>query len=138
MENDKPEEEKMSLISHLEELKSRLIRVLIAVGIGFVVCYLFKEWSFRVITKPLVAAMPAQNSLIFTGLPEAFFIHMLFMAEDDYRRVLGSKGYVTSPDLFGKSGVRQNEAVQNNENQSLFHKVIPPGIEYLIQLGFFG
>ena len=76
MENDKPEEEKMSLISHLEELKTRLIRVLIAVGIGFVVCYLFKEWSFRVITKPLVAAMPAQNSLIFTGLPEAFFIHM--------------------------------------------------------------
>ncbi|MBA4421790.1 MAG: twin-arginine translocase subunit TatC [Syntrophus sp. (in: bacteria)] len=66
----------MSLISHLEELKTRLIRVLIVVGIGFGVCYLFKEWSFRVITKPLVDAMPAQSTLIFTGLPEAFFIHM--------------------------------------------------------------
>ena len=77
MENDTPEEEeKMSLISHLEELKTRLIRVLIVVGIGFGVCYLFKEWSFRVITKPLVDAMPAKSSLIFTGLPEAFFIHM--------------------------------------------------------------
>lgn len=66
----------MSLTSHLEELKTRLIRVLIVVGIGFGVCYLFKEWSFRVITRPLVDAMPAQSSLIFTGLPEAFFIHM--------------------------------------------------------------
>ena len=76
MKNDTHEEEKMSLTSHLEELKMRLIRVLIAVGIGFGVCYMFKEWSSGVITKPLVDAMPAQSSLIFTGLPEAFFIHM--------------------------------------------------------------
>ncbi len=76
MENDKPEEEKMSLVSHLEELKTRLIRILIVVGVGFVVCYLFKDWSFRIITKPLVDAMPAHSSMIFTGLPEAFFIHM--------------------------------------------------------------
>ena len=76
MENDKPEEEKMSLVSHLEELKTRLIRIFIVVGIGFGVCYLFKEWSFRVITRPLVDVMPAQSSMIFTGLPEAFFIHM--------------------------------------------------------------
>ncbi len=76
MENDAPEEEKMSLTSHLEELKVRLIRILIAIGIGFGVCYLFKDWSFRVITKPLVDAMPAHSTMIFTGLPEAFFIHM--------------------------------------------------------------
>jgi sec-independent protein translocase protein TatC len=76
MENEKHEEEKMPLTSHLEELKTRLIRILIVVGIGFGVCYLFKDWSFRVITKPLVDAMPAQSSMIFTGLPEAFFIHM--------------------------------------------------------------
>jgi len=76
MENDTPEEEKMSLVSHLEELKMRLVRILIVVGLGFGVCYLFKEWSFRVITKPLVDAMPAHSSMIFTGLPEAFFIHM--------------------------------------------------------------
>jgi sec-independent protein translocase protein TatC len=76
MKNNTREEEKMSLTSHLEELKTRLIRVLIVVGSGFGVCYMFKEWSFRVITKPLVDVMPAQSSLIFTGLPEAFFIHM--------------------------------------------------------------
>jgi len=76
MENEKSEEERMPLTSHLEELKTRLIRMLIVVGVGFGVCYAFKDWSFRVITKPLVDAMPAQSSMIFTGLPEAFFIHM--------------------------------------------------------------
>ncbi len=66
----------MPLTSHLEELKKRLIRILIVVGVGFGACYTFKDWSFRLITKPLVEAMPAQSSMIFTGLPEAFFIHM--------------------------------------------------------------
>jgi sec-independent protein translocase protein TatC len=76
MENETPEDDKMPLTSHLEELKTRLIRILVVVGIGFGVCYLFKDWSFRVITQPLVDAMPAQSTMIFTGLPEAFFIHM--------------------------------------------------------------
>ncbi len=76
MKNETIEESPMPLTAHLEELKTRLIRVLIVVGIGFGVCYLFKDWSFRVITKPLVDAMPAQSTMIFTGLPEAFFIHM--------------------------------------------------------------
>jgi sec-independent protein translocase protein TatC len=76
MAKDKPEDEKLPLTSHLEELKTRLIRILIVLGIGFGVCYLFKDWSFRVITRPLIQALPAQSSMIFTGLPEAFFIHM--------------------------------------------------------------
>jgi sec-independent protein translocase protein TatC len=76
MAKETPEEEKLPLTSHLEELKTRLIRILIVLGVGFGVCYLFKDWSFQVITRPLVQALPAQSSLIFTGLPEAFFIHM--------------------------------------------------------------
>ena len=76
MDNGPTEEEKMPLTSHLEELKTRLTRILVVVGIGFGFCYLFKDWSFRVITRPLVDAMPAHSSMIFTGLPEAFFIHM--------------------------------------------------------------
>jgi sec-independent protein translocase protein TatC len=76
MEEEKSDEEKLPLTSHLEELKARTIRILIAIGIGFGVCYLFREWSFKVITRPLIAALPEHSSMIFTGLPEAFFIHM--------------------------------------------------------------
>ncbi len=76
MEEEKLEEEKLPLTSHLEELKARITRILIAIAIGFGVCYLFKDWSFRIITRPLVETLPAHSSMIFTGLPEAFFIHM--------------------------------------------------------------
>ena len=76
MDKNPTDNNKMSLLAHLEELKTRLMRVLIVVGIGFGICYLFKDWTFLVITRPLVEAMPAQSALIFTGLPEAFFIHM--------------------------------------------------------------
>lgn len=74
MEN--PTEEKLPLTTHLEELRKRLIRVLIVLGLGFGVCYTFKDWSFQVITRPLVEVLPQNSSLVYTGLPEAFFIHM--------------------------------------------------------------
>jgi sec-independent protein translocase protein TatC len=74
MEN--PTEEKLPLTTHLEELRKRLIRVLIVLGLGFGICYTFKDWSFRIITKPLVEVLPQNSSMIYTGLPEAFFIHM--------------------------------------------------------------
>jgi sec-independent protein translocase protein TatC len=71
-----PETGKMPLVAHLEELRSRLIRILIVVGIGFGVCYAFKEELFRIITKPLTKALPPSSFMIYTNLPEAFFIYM--------------------------------------------------------------
>ncbi|MFA7683337.1 MAG: twin-arginine translocase subunit TatC [Syntrophales bacterium] len=69
-------EEKLPLTAHLEELRKRLMYVLVVVGLGFGACYLFKDWSFRIITRPLIKVLPEHTSLIYTGLPEAFFIHM--------------------------------------------------------------
>jgi sec-independent protein translocase protein TatC len=74
MEN--PTEEKLPLTTHLEELRKRLVRVLVVLGLGFGVCYMFKDWSFQVITQPLVEVLPPNTALVYTGLPEAFFIHM--------------------------------------------------------------
>lgn len=68
---------KMPFTSHLEELRKRLIRMLIAVGIGFVACYLLREQLFRIITKPLFDVLPQKSYMIFTGLTEAFFIYMM-------------------------------------------------------------
>ncbi len=72
----KPAEEKMPLTNHLLELRTRLVRILTVVGIGFVGCYVFKDFFFRIITKPLADAMPEHSHMIYTGLPEAFFIYM--------------------------------------------------------------
>lgn len=73
---DNPTDERMSFTSHLEELRTRFIRVLVAVGIGFLVCYGFKDWLFKIITKPLADVLPAKSFMIYTGMPEAFFIYM--------------------------------------------------------------
>jgi sec-independent protein translocase protein TatC len=73
---DNAADERMPFTAHLEELRSRLVRVLAAVGIGFVVCYSFKDWLFMVITRPLAAVLPAKSFMIYTGMPEAFFIYM--------------------------------------------------------------
>ena len=73
---DRSADEKMPFTAHLEELRKRLVRILIALGLGFFVCYYFKDWLFMVITKPLADVMPKNSSMIYTGLPEAFFIYM--------------------------------------------------------------
>ena len=70
------EDEKLPFTAHLEELRSRLIACFVAVGIGFVLSYGFKEKLFAILTKPLITVMESGDKLIFTGLPEAFFTYL--------------------------------------------------------------
>jgi sec-independent protein translocase protein TatC len=70
------EEEKIPFTSHLEELRSRLIKCFIAVGVGFAASYGFKEILFNILVRPLVKVMEHGDHLIFTGLPEAFFTYL--------------------------------------------------------------
>ena len=74
--NQTVDEEKMPLTDHLEELRTRFIRILIALGAGFVFCFLFKERIFGFIVYPLKGIMPEGSSMIFTSLPEAFFTYL--------------------------------------------------------------
>ncbi|MBW1888001.1 MAG: twin-arginine translocase subunit TatC [Deltaproteobacteria bacterium] len=69
-------EEKQPFLSHLEELRKRLISCSIAVGIGFVISYIFKERLFQILISPLNANMPEGDRLIFTNLPEMFFAYL--------------------------------------------------------------
>lgn len=70
--------EKSPFTEHLTELRDRLIRAFIAVGVGFIAAYSFKEKLFQILIKPLVTAMEGKENtqMIFTGLPEAFFTYL--------------------------------------------------------------
>ena len=70
------DEKKIPFTAHLEELRRRLIVCFIAVGIGFVLSYGFKEKLFQILTRPLISVMETGDKLIFTGLPEAFFTYL--------------------------------------------------------------
>lgn len=67
------EDDKRPFATHLEELRSRLIKASIAVGVGFALSYGFKEKLFQILTAPLISVMKTGETLIYTNLPEAFF-----------------------------------------------------------------
>jgi len=63
----------MPLTEHLEELRWRMIRALIAVAIGFAASYAFADHLFALLPRPLLEYKEGPVELIGTGLPEAFF-----------------------------------------------------------------
>lgn len=69
-------EDKQPFMSHLEELRKRLMYAAIAVGVGFAACYAFAERLFGLLVAPLQAVMPEGDHLIFTNLPEMFFTYL--------------------------------------------------------------
>ena len=72
MESD----EKSHLLSHLGEIRKRLVRSAIAVGVGFAITYAFSEKLFGLLAYPLKANMPPGDRLVYTSLPEMFFIYI--------------------------------------------------------------
>lgn len=78
----------LSLTDHLEELRSRLVRCLLAIIVGFAVCFPFKEKLFTILIAPVVDAalatpkavellktLNAPNNIVSTGLAEPFFVY---------------------------------------------------------------
>jgi len=63
----------MPLTAHLEELRWRIIRALLALSLAFGVCYYFAEGLFVFLIRPLAALRPEQGLIIGTGVTEAFF-----------------------------------------------------------------
>ncbi len=69
-------DEKQPFLSHLEELRKRLITCAIAVGVGFVICYIFSKQLFSLLTIPLTQVLPPESTMIFTSLPEMFIAYI--------------------------------------------------------------
>ena len=68
--------DKMPFLSHLEELRRRLIACAIAVGIGFVLCYLIRERLFLILVSPLKDILQDGDKLIYTHLLGAFLTYL--------------------------------------------------------------
>lgn len=64
---------KMPLTAHLEELRWRLIKSLLAVTVGFIATYNLADQLFAFLTRPLLALNLGAVQLIGTGVTEAFF-----------------------------------------------------------------
>ena len=71
------DETQAPLLDHLIELRTRLVRAVIALSIAFAVCFYFAEDIFEILVRPLAGAFPAgEGRLIYTKLYEAFFVEV--------------------------------------------------------------
>jgi sec-independent protein translocase protein TatC len=65
----------MSFLEHLEELRGRLIRSLLALVVGTLVCWGFRTEIFRFLTQPLREAQPGIQFIAISPA-EAFLLYM--------------------------------------------------------------
>lgn len=64
----------MPLTAHLEELRWRIVKAMIAIAIGFGIAYWYADVLFEILIRPLHNAAQGHDlRLIGTGLAEAFF-----------------------------------------------------------------
>lgn len=68
-----PEESTMPLTAHLEELRWRIVKSVLAVTLAFAITYGFAPAIFDFLTAPLIATLGDKVELIGTGVTEAFF-----------------------------------------------------------------
>ncbi len=71
------DESRAPLLDHLIELRTRIVRALLALGVGFAICLYFADEILGLLIRPLKQAFPeGQGQLIFTKLPEVFFVEL--------------------------------------------------------------
>ncbi len=69
-----PELAEGTLISHLLELRDRLLKAMLAVGICFVPCAAYMNELFTFVAKPLIAKLPAGATIIATSVVAPFTV----------------------------------------------------------------
>jgi sec-independent protein translocase protein TatC len=71
------DETQAPLLDHLIELRTRLVRSVVALAIGFGVCLYFADPILGFLVQPLKDAFPeGEGQLIFTKLYEIFFVEL--------------------------------------------------------------
>ena len=76
-EEDEVEASKAPLMDHLIELRTRLIKTLIALAIAFVFCFIFAKQIYNILVWPFVwIAGAEQSKFIYTALLEYFLTQL--------------------------------------------------------------
>ena len=98
---------KMSFLEHLDELRKRIIRSVIALFAGFLVACFFIDRLFEFIMRPLHDALPAGGTLVFTEPTEAFVLYIKIAAIAGL--ILASPAIMSQVWLFIAPGLYSHE-----------------------------
>jgi sec-independent protein translocase protein TatC len=122
MSADDIEASKAPLMDHLIELRSRLIKALLAFGVAFIFCFFFAKQIYNVLVWPFVwVAGPENSKFIYTALLE-YFITQLKLA-------MFGAGFISFPIIAAQIYKFVAPGLYRNERQAF--------LPYLIATPFF-
>ena len=67
---------RMTLLEHLDELRKRLLWSIVAIFVGFLLCWYWAQPIFRWMAVPITQFLPPGEKLAFTGLVDPFMLYM--------------------------------------------------------------
>ncbi len=105
-------DEKLPFISHLTELRNRILVCVVALGVVFVFTFHFKERIFYFLMQPFIRVMPEKSSFIFTGITEAFVTYVKIS--------IISALFITFPIILYESWMFVSPGLYRNERKYLF------------------
>jgi sec-independent protein translocase protein TatC len=110
-------------MSHLVELRKRLVMSAIAVAVCFAVTYTFSEKLFEILAYPLKANLPKGDHLIYTNLPEMFFVYIKIS--------LVAAILVGAPFIFYQAWLFVAPGLHNQEKKYLFPFVLSSSLLFI-------
>jgi sec-independent protein translocase protein TatC len=101
----------MTLIEHLEELRTRLVRMLIIVAVVFVFCYSQSALISEFLLVPLRDAMGSGGKVVFTGLLDKVLA--------EFQIAFWSAVFVASPLLFREAWMFIRPGLHDHEARAV-------------------
>jgi sec-independent protein translocase protein TatC len=68
--------DRVSVLARLDELRRRLIAMVLSLLAGFVLCFTFSKQLYAFLMTPIRAALPPGAVLVATRVPEVFVLHL--------------------------------------------------------------
>ncbi len=125
MIDDDIEASKAPLMDHLIELRSRLIKALLAFGLAFVFCFIFAKQIYNVLVWPFVwVAGPENSKFIYTALLE-YFITQLKLA-------MFGAGFISFPIVAAQIYKFVAPGLYRNERQAFLPYLIATPVFFVL------
>ena len=137
---------KMSFLSHLDELRKRLVRCILAVAVCFVFCWIVKDYIYGFLEIPVLRALTIaksrqvpfngitgdQKALDFTQLKEGDKGRYVF----DQKTILGKSQINPGTSVLSKVSLDSEDKLGlfTDENLYLSNTVIPKGVRLPVNL----
>src|ERR1700686_3568937 len=69
-------EGRMGFLEHLDELRTRIIPLCVAIGVGMLVAFVFVDRLADIVLAPIERSLPPGSSLVFIRPGEAFSFYL--------------------------------------------------------------